>query len=393
MTIAITTIRSEPHFEVGSIITRDSLQLVERWCERAKAEQPSASRVYYDELRNRLGGFLEAMGRALLQSGERSPKYHRDLAIEHGEQRWDSGWSLSELVRDYQLLHLVILEHLAATLTRPLEYREAMAVGVFINDAIAASIAAYVANRDQEVRETQRAGMNALREVQARKDSFLALVAHELRHPVAPILNSAEALAMTIDSLDQRSVGLVGIIERQSRQLARILDDLTDLTRIAQGTLSLRRELVDVADAVDHAIQTVAPLFREKHHDLNKVIEGGPLLVDGDPQRLVQVFVNLLTNAAKYTPPGGQVTLIARRTDGHVQVVVRDTGPGIPADMLGSVFDMYTRGNNAGELSPDGLGIGLALVKECVALHGGSIEVESGPRQGAAFIVSLPLVF
>ena len=160
--IATTVIRSEPHITIGALIMRDASLLVDRWCERAKAEQPTAHRVYNDELRNRLTDFLQAMGRGLHQAGDRTPQEHRNVALEHGEQRWDTGWSIAELVRDYQLLQLVILEHLATELERPLGYREVMAVGVFINDAIAASIAAYVANRDHHVREIERAGVEAV---------------------------------------------------------------------------------------------------------------------------------------------------------------------------------------------------------------------------------------
>jgi len=388
--IATAVIRSEPHITIGALIVRDAALLVERWCERAKAEQPTASRVYHDELRNRLTDFLLAMGRALHQAGDHTPREHRNVALEHGEQRWDSGWSISELVHDYQLLQLVLIEHLATELARPLGHREVMAVGVFINDAIAASIAAYVANRDHHVREIERAGVQALRDTQARKEAFLAMVTHELRNPVAPILNAAEALTLMPGDQEKDRASAVQIIERQARHLARILDDLRDLTRISQGTLTLRRETVDVRDIVVQAVQTVMPLMRDRSHRLHTSVDDQPLLVDGDPVRLVQVVVNLLTNAAKYTPSPGTVQIVVQAAGESVLISVRDTGPGIAPEMIDRVFDMYTRGKDATEQSPDGLGIGLALVKACVELHGGAIIVASGPREGTVFTVTLP---
>ncbi len=390
MTIATARIRSEPHLEIGSIISQDAAELVDRWCVRALEEQPTAARVYYEVLRNELGGFLKAMGREMLQAGESHPEQHRDRASDHGEQRWDSGWSLTELVRDYQILQLVILEHLSSTLDRPMEYREAMAVGVYINDAIAASISAYVASRDDRQHEMESAGVETLREAQARKDDFLALVVHELRNPVSPITTATATLEMMLDDADEPAHSAVRIIKRQSRQLARLLDDLSDLTRVTQGRLTLRRAIVDVADVVEQAMQTCEALMTERGHRLDTSVENAPLLIEGDADRLVQVVVNLLNNAAKYTPPGGQVTVIARRRGERVEVIVRDTGAGIPAEMLTQVFDMYTRVTGPPEASTVGLGIGLALVKELVALHDGSVEASSGgPGKGAEFVVSL----
>lgn len=391
MTIATAAIRSEPHHEIGSILARDAEALVDRWCARTLAEQPTARRVYLDVLKNELLPLLRAMGRGLQRSGERNPGQHSEQARDHGDQRWDSGWSLTELVRDYQILQLVVLEHLASTLDRPMGYREVMAVGVYIDDAIAASIAAYVASREKEQGDLERAGADALRDAQARKDDFLALVVHELRNPVAPIMNAGEALRTRLRGADPDVRHAVHLITRQTRQLARILDDLSDLTRMTKGGLTLRRKVVDVADVVEEAVQTCEGVMTKRRHRLERRIEGAPLVVQGDAARLVQVVVNLLTNAAKYTPPGGEVTITARRRADRIELIVRDTGVGIPEDMITKVFDMYTRVTAPSESSPDGLGIGLALVKELVSLHDGSVEVSSGgPGQGAEFVVSLP---
>ena len=391
MTIATTAIRSEPHHEIGTIISRNAEDLVDRWCARALAEQPNASRVYLDVLRNELRKFLQAMGRALIQAGDKDPNPHREQARGHGEQRWDNGWSLTELVRDYQILQLVVLEHLESELDRPLGYREAMAVGVFIDDAIASSVASYVASRDEHQGEIERAGADALREAQARKDDFLALVVHELRNPVGPIMSATETLAMRLPDVDPEVHSALRLIRRQARQVARILDDLSDITRITRGGLTIRQSVIDVAEVLEEAVQGTEGLMKERAQRLQLTLEGVPLVIKGDPSRLVQVLVNVLNNAAKYTPVGGEITIIARHRGDRIEVLVRDTGMGIPEDMLTKVFDMYTRVTGPKESSPDGLGIGLALVKEIVTLHDGSVAVSSdGPGKGAEFVISLP---
>lgn len=391
MTIATTAIRSEPHHEIGSIISRDAEDLVNRWCSRALAEQPTAARVYLDVLRNELREFLRAMGRALQQAGERDPRQHRDQAHGHGEQRWDNGWSVTELVRDYQILQLVVLEHLESQLDRPLGYREAMAVGVFVDDAIASSIVAYVASRDHHQAELERAGADALRDAQARKDDFLAMVVHELRNPVGPIMSASEALALRLHDADPEVYTALRLIRRQSRQVARILDDLSDITGMARGRLTLRRSVIDVADVLEEAVHATESLMKEREHRVEVALEGRPLVIKGDPARLVQVLVNMLINAAKYTPVGGRVNITARRRGERIEVLVRDTGVGIPEEMLTKVFDMYTRVTTPNESSPNGLGIGLALVKEIVSLHDGSVSVSSaGLGQGSEFVISIP---
>ena len=392
MTISTTAIRSEPHQEIGSIIARNADELVERWCARALVEQPTATRVYLDVLRNELRKFLQAMGHGLQQEGERFPRQHRDQARDHGVQRWDNGWSLTELVRDYQILQLVVLEHLESELDRPIGYREAMAVGVFIDDAIASSIAAYAASRVEHQEELERAAADALREVQARKDDFLALVVHELRNPVGPIMHAGEILAMRLQDADPEVRTALRIIRRQSRQVARLLDDLSDITRIARGGLTLRQSAIDLAEVLEEAVQATEALMKEREHRVEVTLEGAPHVIKGDPARLVQVLVNLLINAAKYTPVGGQVSMITRRSSDRIEVLVRDTGVGIPEEMLTKVFDMYTRVTGPRESSPDGLGIGLALVKEIVALHDGTVAVSSdGPGKGAEFVISFPV--
>jgi signal transduction histidine kinase len=384
-------IRAEPHSEIGAILVRDAELIVARWCDRAIEEQPTAQRVHYETLRNMLRPFLHAMGRGLAQAGDGEPQRHRTHALEHGEQRWDKGWSISELVRDYQLLQLVMLEHLEAELARPLRYREIMAFGVFIDDAVAASVAAYAANNNLEIRELERERSQALRDADQRKDDFLASLGHELRNPLAPILNSARALALMLPNAEPAVIDSIRVIRRQARQLARLLDDLSDLTRIAQGRLELRKVPVTASDIIEHAVQTVAPLMKRHGHRLTVTVPELRLTVEGDAMRLQQVVINLLSNAAKYTAAGGNISLMMERRGRNVEIRVKDNGVGIPPDMTTRIFDLYTRSEMARKHSPEGLGIGLALVKELVALHGGTVECHSdGVGTGSEFVVQLP---
>jgi signal transduction histidine kinase/ActR/RegA family two-component response regulator len=391
MSIDTRVIRSEPHAEIGALIQRHAGTLVERWCRRAVEEQPNAPRVHNEVLRNELPAFLEAMGRSLIQAGNTEFSQHGEPALEHGEQRWDSGWSLTEVVRDYQLLQLVILEFLEQTLRRPLRYREVMAVGVFIDDAVAMSIATYTANRDLYMHQIKQERADASQEANRRKDEFLAILAHELRNPLAPIQSSVKVLHHLLGTADAPVLKALNVVDRQSRQLTRMVDDLLDVTRIAQGRLELRRTRLNLAAVLEQAVQTSEPIFKARNHELTVSLPPDPVYLDADPARLVQIVVNLLNNAGKYTDPGGRVWLSATRDGEQAVIRVRDNGVGIPATMLSRIFDLYTQGDGSQQRSPGGLGIGLSLVRRLVELHGGSVTCYSpGRGQGSEFVVRLP---
>jgi PAS domain S-box-containing protein len=228
----------------------------------------------------------------------------------------------------------------------------------------------------------------ALRQADRKKDEFLATLAHELRNPLAPIRNAVEALRTG----GPAPVGLHGVIDRQVRVMARLLDDLLDVSRITRGKLDLRRERVDLASVVAAAVETSRPLLDAAGHQLAVDLPAEPVALDADPVRLAQVFANLLNNAAKYTDPGGHVRLSAARTGEVVAVTVADDGMGIAADMLPRLFAMFAQAEPAVHRAQGGLGIGLALVRGLVELHGGSIAARSpGPGRGSAFTVHLPV--
>ena len=230
----------------------------------------------------------------------------------------------------------------------------------------------------------------ALLEADRRKDEFLAILAHELRNPLAPLRNALEA--MRLKPHDREAANWArALMERQVGQMVRLIDDLLDLSRVSRGRIDLKHERAELASLVQGALDVCGPGIAQAGQKLAVDLPREAIPLTCDPTRVVQVICNLLSNAAKYTPAGGHITLSARRRAGMVEISVRDTGMGIPQDMLTRVFDMFTQVPHAIERSQGGLGIGLTLVKRLVEMHGGSVEARSaGPGRGAEFIVRLP---
>ena len=230
----------------------------------------------------------------------------------------------------------------------------------------------------------------ALQEADVRKDGFLAMLAHELRNPLAPIRASLEI--MTLRGLDDPMVRKCrDVIERQTHQLTRLVDDLLEVSRIRTGKIQLRTERVCLAVAVARGIETSRPVIDAKRHRLAVSVPDAPIWVQADLTRIAQVVGNLVNNAAKYTEEGGEIS-VRVELEGELAVIrVRDSGIGIPREMLATVFDLFTQVSGAIDRSQGGLGIGLALVKQLIVMHGGEVEARSdGPGQGSEFIVRLP---
>jgi PAS domain S-box-containing protein len=232
----------------------------------------------------------------------------------------------------------------------------------------------------------------ALRETDRRKDEFLATLAHELRNPLAPIRNALQILKMP--RVDAATVGRSrDMMERQVEHLVRLVDDLMDVSRVMRGKIELRRERVELAAIVARAVETVQPLVDAQGHQLTVRLPADSLPLDADPVRLAQVVGNLLTNAAKYTEPGGRIWLTADRVGGTAVLRVRDTGIGIAPQMLPRIFELFVQVDHASTKAQGGLGIGLTLVKNLVEMHNGTVEARSeGLAQGSEFVVKLPLV-
>jgi PAS domain S-box-containing protein len=230
----------------------------------------------------------------------------------------------------------------------------------------------------------------ALRLADRRKDEFLATLAHELRNPLAPVLNSVKLLNASAATTLQKQFA-IDVIDRQTKRMALLLDDLLDISRITRGQLNLRPTSVELQSVVQNAIEIVNPIFAEKHHKFSTVVPDAPLEFTADPLRITQVLANLLSNAAKYSDPGAYITLTVTSDEQIVRIAIKDTGIGLSADKLESIFAMFSQVDTISERSQNGLGIGLALVKGIVELHGGSIEARSdGLGCGSTFELVLP---
>ncbi len=231
-------------------------------------------------------------------------------------------------------------------------------------------------------------------EISRHRSEFLAVLAHELRNPMAPIRTGLEIMRLRADS-PETIERVREMLERQTRQMTHLIDDLLDVARVTSGKIDIRKQLVDLNRVVASAVETSTPMIQGARHVLDVDMWGEPLLLDIDPTRIAQVVNNLLTNAAKYTPPGGNIrlTVTKERADGGQAVVsVTDSGVGIPLEHQDTIFEMFNQvGRNMG-LSQGGLGIGLSLVRQLVALHGGTVSAESpGTGLGSTFTVRLPL--
>jgi signal transduction histidine kinase len=242
--------------------------------------------------------------------------------------------------------------------------------------------------RDQ-IEELTR-GKEALRTADRRKDEFLAMLAHELRNPLAPIRTGLQIIQLSGNSLESASE-TVQMMDRQLKQLVRLVDDLLDISRITRGSIELRREPCELGTVLSMAIESSRPSIEQAGVELSITTPRHSIHLDADPARLSQVFSNLLTNAAKYTERGGHIWLSAESRDGEVFVSVKDNGIGIRKEMLSKVFEMFTQGDTT-ERSQGGLGIGLSLVRALVDQHGGMVEARSdGSGKGSEFLVRLPV--
>jgi PAS domain S-box-containing protein len=232
----------------------------------------------------------------------------------------------------------------------------------------------------------------ALQAADRRKSEFLAMLAHELRNPLAPLRNGLHILRLAGER-GAVAAEARAMMERQLEQMVRLIDDLLDLSRITSGKIELRKEQIDLATVVQHAVETSRPLMDASGHELTVTLPPQPVVVYADRTRVAQVFTNLLNNSAKYTARGGHIWLTCEQQGSDVVVKVKDTGVGIAPDMLARIFDMFTQVDRSLDRSQGGLGIGLSLVRRLVEMHGGSVEAYSaGPGRGSEFVVRLSVV-
>jgi PAS domain S-box-containing protein len=236
----------------------------------------------------------------------------------------------------------------------------------------------------------QKLAEQRLKEADRRKDEFLAILGHELRNPLAAINNAVQLLLPP--GREEHLQWSKEVIDRQAKQLGRLIDDLLDIARIAQGKIQLRREPTDLGPIVTGAVETVRPLIEEKRHELSVLNAPSRLRLDADPSKLEQILANLLTNAVKYTDPGGRIRLTTRREGTNAVITVSDTGIGIEPEVLPKVFDLFTQVQEGHDRSQGGLGIGLTVVRSLVEMQGGEVSARSeGRGKGSEFTIKLPV--
>ena len=308
-----------------------------------------------------------------------------DGSQRHGQPVAAGEWPLAQALRGTSQAHqLIEIE----TFDEPRQRRVVVCSAAPIRDRDGEVLAAVVVLLDMSERLKAE---DALREADRRKDEFLAMLAHELRNPLAPIMVAAELLGHA--SVDMERVKRTGaVILRQVKHLTSLVDDLLDVSRVTRGLVVIDKQRIDLREILMQAVEQVTPLLEARRHQLGVRPQAQPLAVCGDAKRLIQVFANLLNNAVKYTPPGGRIDVETCIEGSCALVSVSDNGIGMSEELITRAFELFAQAERGSDRAQGGLGIGLAVVKRLVELHGGSIRVHSdGPGQGSRFTVSLPL--
>jgi PAS domain S-box-containing protein len=378
----------------------------QRRLEKEIAERRRAE-LSEQEQSERLRVTLASIGDAVITTDS-----HGSITYLNGVAENLTGWKLAEArAQSLETVFRIINEQTRATVESPVSkaLREGLIVGLANHTVLIArngverpidDSAAPIRDKNghivgivmifRDVTERRQAE-KVLKETDRRKDEFLATLAHELRNPLAPIRNALEIIRVAGE--DQQVVHEARCtMERQLKQMIRLVDDLLDVSRITRGTIELRKERVDLATVVRSAVETSQPLFDQVGQKLTVTLPREPVFVDADVTRLSQVFANLLNNAAKYTEPGGRINLTVKPEGANVVVSVKDNGIGIPAPMLAGIFDMFAQVDRSLERAHGGLGIGLTIVKRLIEMHGGTVEAHSeGYGCGTEFVVRQPI--
>ena len=389
---------------LSAFIAQNKELIVQDWEDFARTISPPALTMDSDALRDHADAILNTIVVDLdtAQTPQEQSKKSKGASPQvnapsysqnHAAERLASGYTIHQLVSEYRALRASVLRLWAANSSTVMQ-SDPSDVTRF-NEAVDQALAESVTRYSQLVESTihaQKLAEVELRQSNQHKDDFLAMLAHELRNPLAPISTAAHLL--TKSAGNQAMVHQVsGIITRQIFHLTHIVDDLLDVSRLTRGQVELHMEPLDIKLIVASAIEQVQPLIEARHHGLVLRLSSTPAFVQGDRTRLVQVLANLLNNAAKYTPQNGEIVLALEVRADQAYLSVSDNGSGISPDLLAHIFELFTQAERTPDRAQGGLGLGLSLVKSIVALHKGEVKAESeGLGKGSVFTVQLPLI-
>ena len=362
--------------------------ILQEWENFARTLTPAALSMTNKELRNHAHAMLNSIADDLRtpQSTEQQIKKSHGLEAEgkddaeHGLLRWKSDFTIEQMVSEYRALRASVLrlwgeKHPPFSTT---DIEDIVRFNEAIDQLLAASVSSFAeAKREADERERNR-------------DEFLAMLAHELRNPLSPIV-TASVLLKKAKGNEKIVESATNVIARQVTHMVELVDDLLDVSRVTRGLIEVQLMPVDVQQAVEEAVEQVTPLIQARRHQLDVAGPPCPIAVQADKKRLVQIVTNLLSNAAKYTPEGGHLQLEITLYEDKVAIKVEDDGIGMPPEFISHAFDLFAQAKRTPDRSTGGLGLGLALVKNLVELHGGQVACSSaGLGKGSEFIVTLP---
>ena len=385
-------------FSAPTFLREHRDRILREWEASVEAEAPLVD-LKDAVLRNQIPEFLDKLANWLEGSALAGTPEMRLAAVAHADQRLEHGFQLKQLIHEIRLLRATILRLLlSAEVLQDVGETAAVAERVIalarlntgLDMAVADVVEHFTAERERRIRELADRDIEQARQSDARKTAFLAALSHELRNPLAPILNGLHILECAEPGSEQ-SLRARDVIRRQTRHLTRLVDDLLDLTRISHGKIELHRKRFDLRDVVRATCDDHRSLVEQRGLAL-RLDAAGPVWTDGDPTRIAQVLSNLLQNAAKFTAAGGTIGVSVAVNDQRVSLHVRDDGIGMEQAVIERIFEPFEQAQQQIARQQGGLGLGLALVKGLAELHGGSVSAHSaGPGRGSEFVVELPL--
>jgi signal transduction histidine kinase len=366
-------------------------QVIKIWREQVRRDDEYAVRLRLLDDKE-LEDHLPALTEDILKNirGISTPNIEED-GRRHGRQRRVAGYSIIEVLRELQIWREILLETLEQTAGKAVPAQEIAQAGRLIRNLADRSTNASVEQYLREAETERNTAQGEAKELHGQRDRFLVTLSHELRNQISPILLAVQLLK-DVKKSDPRLQQAVTRIERQARHQSALIDDLLDISRFRYGKINLRPEMFDLRQAIEDALETFEPDFQSKPLKLELELPGRTAECVADRIRIVQVLSNLLSNAIKFTPPNGTIRVQLARADQHFLLRVRDTGTGIEQEFLPRMFDMFFQPHTSAGRVANGLGVGLALVKGLVEMHGGSVRVNSeGVGKGAEFTIQLPI--